>query len=136
MSSEMPRRSLRNHLRIVAGVFVSVTAFWGGWAALMLAWLGSTIDETMTESGEVFQTIAALTNALEREDDLFVLIRSGHTDRFGDRLAAQRSTFDQTFDRLRMQLGQPASRQRLEALWESVQDYRAAGDRLVLATDR
>jgi NtrC-family two-component system sensor histidine kinase KinB len=117
---------------LVAGCFlVLITVAGGAWSAFTLAHLSTVLGETLHESQQTIDVAASLSDALEREDDALLLALSGKVRNARNELAQQRQAFDEAYDRLRTQPGDPDQHEAVRALREHVDAYRQVGDALL-----
>ncbi|HUN57782.1 MAG TPA: ATP-binding protein [Candidatus Binataceae bacterium] len=117
---------------IVAGALIVMTTIVSGlWSAWTFARLSTVTGRTLQSSHEIGDLTATLSNALEREDDAFLLAMNGQPDQAQLKLRAERERFDNTYDRLVTTLSEPDEKSAAAALQEDARKYRAAGDALL-----
>jgi NtrC-family two-component system sensor histidine kinase KinB len=91
---------------------------------------------TLRESQEILDLSARLANALEREDDAFLLALSGKVKEAQSEVARQRKDFDQAFTGLLSRLSDPKQLEAGRALRENADAYHVAGDALLADAGR
>jgi NtrC-family two-component system sensor histidine kinase KinB len=114
---------------IAAGVLlVMATIVSGIWSAWTFARLSTVTGETLRSSQQTTDLAATLSNALEREDDAFLLATSGDHQRAKQELLAQRLRFAVSYGRLLATLSDADEQRAAAKLQQHVNEYRDAGD--------
>lgn len=126
----MKIRHLQTRFLLAGGLLVMTTIVSGIWSAWMFARLSAVAGRTLQASKRTADLTAVLSNALEREDDAFLLAMSGDRQRARQRLDAEGSRFNAACDALLKTLTQPNERNAADALRRHVAEYRTAGNAL------
>jgi two-component system, NtrC family, sensor histidine kinase KinB len=126
----MIKLGLRTRFLLMGAVLVLTTAASALWSAFAFARLSRVVGETLSDSEQTTGATAAVTNALEREDDALLLSLSGDARAERD-LEAGRSAVDAAFARLDTLLTTPVEHTMATALRRDIDAYQVDGDSLV-----
>jgi NtrC-family two-component system sensor histidine kinase KinB len=121
---------LRTRFIIAGAVLVMTTIVSSVWSALTFDHLSRFVGETLQDSEETTAATAALSSALEREDDALLFALS-NAARGSPDLAAGRRAVAAAFHRLDALLILPEEREAASAVRRDVDAYHAAGDALL-----
>jgi NtrC-family two-component system sensor histidine kinase KinB len=122
---------------ILAGVaLVMMTIVSGLWSAWTFARLSTVAGRTIRSSQRTMDLTAALSNALEREDDAFLIAMSGDREQARQKLSGERRQFAALYSNLLKSLEEPDEKGAAAALQRHVEQYHAAGDALLSLTDQ
>ncbi len=127
----MKIRHLQTRFILAGGLLVTMTIVSGLWSAWTFARLSAVAGKTLQTSEQTFGLTALLSNALEREDDAFLLAMSGDREQAQQRLRAERRRFAAAYASLLKSLREPDEQRAAAALLRHVDEYRAAGDALL-----
>jgi NtrC-family two-component system sensor histidine kinase KinB len=122
---------LQTRFILAGGLLVMTTIVSGLWSAWTFSRLSSVAGKTLHTSQRITDLTAVLSNALEREDDAFLLAMSGEPQQARQKLQAERQRFDSAYISLVQTLSLPEEKKATAALKQHVQEYRAAGDALM-----
>lgn len=122
---------------ILAGVaLVMMTIVSGLWSAWTFARLSTEAGRTIRSSQRIMDLTAALSNALEREDDAFLIAMSGDREQARQKLSGERRRFAELYSNLLASLNETDEKRAAAALQKHVEQYHAAGDALLSLTDQ
>jgi NtrC-family two-component system sensor histidine kinase KinB len=127
----MKIRHLQTRFILAGGLLVTTTIVSGLWSAWTFSRLSAVAGKTLQTSNQTIGLTAMLSNALEREDDAFLLAMSGDREQARQRLRAERSRFATDYASLLKSLREPDEEQAAAALLRHVDEYRAAGDAML-----
>jgi two-component system, NtrC family, sensor histidine kinase KinB len=127
----MKLRHLQTRFILAGGLLVMTTVVSGLWSAWTFARLSAVAGKTLQVSQKMTDLTAVLSNALEREDDAYLLAVSGDRQQAGQSLQVQRKRFGTAYATLLKTISQPDEADAAEALRRHVDEYRAAGDALL-----
>jgi two-component system, NtrC family, sensor histidine kinase KinB len=114
---------------ILAGVLLVTTTIVSGiWSAWTFARLTAVAGRTLEVSQKTIYLTAALSDALEREDDALLLAVTGEREEAQAKLQAERQRFTESYGDLLTTLGYARENQAMAALQTHAAQYRAAGD--------
>jgi NtrC-family two-component system sensor histidine kinase KinB len=126
----MIKLGLRTRFLLMGAVLVLTTAASALWSAFAFARLSRVVGETLSDSEQTTAATAAVTNALEREDDALLLSLSGDARAERD-LEVGRAAVDAAFARLDTLLTTPVEHTMATALRRDIHAYQVDGDSLV-----
>jgi NtrC-family two-component system sensor histidine kinase KinB len=126
----MKIRHLQTRFILAGGLLVMTTLLCGIWSAWTFARLSALAGKTLQASKQSADLTAILSNALEREDDAFLLAMSGDQQNARKRLQAERARFDSAYSALLKTLTGPNQKEAADALQRDAAEYRAAGNML------
>jgi NtrC-family two-component system sensor histidine kinase KinB len=132
----MKIRHLQTRFILAGGLLVMTTIVSGLWSAWTFSRLSAVAGKTLETSQKINDLTAVLSNALEREDDAFLLAMSGEPEHARQKLRAERTRFNSAYDRLVRTLSLPDEKTAIGALHQHVQEYRAAGQTLMASPAR
>jgi two-component system, NtrC family, sensor histidine kinase KinB len=127
----MKLRHLQTRFILAGGLLVMTTVVSGLWSAWTFARLSAVAGTTLQASQEMMDLTAVLANALEREDDAYLLAVSGDRQQAAHSLVVQRNRFANAYARLLRTISQPDQLKAAAALRQHVDEYRAAGDAML-----
>jgi len=122
---------LQTRFILAGGLLVMTTIVSGLWSAWTFARLSAVAGKTLQTGRQMTDLTAVLANALEREDDAFLLAVSGDREQARRKLQSQRQRFSDAYASLAKLLSQPDEKKAAAALLQHVNEYRAAGDALL-----
>ncbi len=122
---------LQTRFILAGGLLVMTTVVSGLWSAWTFSRLSTVAGQTLETSQKINDLTAVLSNALEREDDAFLLAMSGEPEHARQKLQAERRRFNAAYASLVSTLSMADEKKALAALWRHVQEYRAAGEALM-----
>ncbi len=126
----MKIRHLQTRFILAGGLLVMTTVISGLWSAWTFARLSAVAGKTLQTSQQMTDLTSVLSNALEREDDAFLLAMSGDRQQARESLQVQRQRFAAAYASLLKTISQPDEKKAAAALRRHVDEYRAAGDAL------
>jgi len=127
----MRLRRLQTRFVLAGSLLVVLTIACGLWSAIAFARLEAKVGRTLRESESAIKEAAALTNALEREDDALANALGGEVKPAREEVLDQRRLFDEAWKRLEPLLDDDDELAVAQSLQESVATYRKAGDRVL-----
>jgi NtrC-family two-component system sensor histidine kinase KinB len=127
----MKIRHLQTRFILASILLVMTTILSGLWCAWTFARLTAVAGKTLQVSRLTIDLTAALSDALEREDDALLLAVSGNREQAERKLQAERQRFTQSYTKLLGTLDQADEKQVASALQQHAGEYRAAGDALL-----
>jgi hypothetical protein len=130
-TSRTKMRRLQSRFIVAGTLLVMTTVVSGLWSAWTFARLSTVAGKTLQTSQQTTDLTAVLSNALEREDDAFLLAMGGEHEQAQRKLLAERQQFAASYLRLLKNLDQPDEKSAAAALQKYVVEYRAAGDALL-----
>ena len=125
----MKPMGLRQRFFAAGALLVLTTIASGAWSAFAFARVARVVDLTLSASDQTAAATAALTNALEREDDALLLWLTGDS-RADQTLARERSSVAETRAQLNLVLDTEKEHEIAVSLHEDIRSYEGAGDRL------
>ncbi|MDW8244570.1 MAG: ATP-binding protein [Thermogemmata sp.] len=130
----MKAPSLQRRFVWAGSVLVATTVGSGLWSWLTFTRLATVVDAAVYQSQEAVDLAAALHNSLEREDDALLLFVDGKVEPARHALAAERQRGDVAWARLNQHLQRETAEVQplVETLRRSLENYRQAGDRLLM----
>ncbi len=111
------------------GILIAIVIT-GVWSTVLFSRLGDVVDRTLQGRQGIIDLTAAMSGALEREDDALVLGIAGAVDRARAELAVQRAAFDRAAAKLAEQVT-PTERAVVASIVADVAVYRRAGEALL-----
>ena len=133
---KMRTRHLQTRFILAGVALVMMTIVSGLWSAWTFARLSTVAGRTIRSSQRTMDLTAALSNALEREDDAFLIAMSGAREQASQKLSGERRQFAELYSNLLASLEEPDERRAAAALQKHVNQYRAAGDALMSLSDQ
>ena len=124
----MKVRHLQNRFILAGVLLVTTTIVSGIWSAWTFARLTAVAGRTLEVSQQTIDFTAALSDALEREDDALLLAVTGEREQAQAKLVAERRRFTESYAHLLTTLDDPAEKDAAAALQTHATQYRAAGD--------
>lgn len=123
------RGGLRSRFLIAAVLLAATTAASGLWSAVAFFRMSHVVGGALRDTEDTMSASAAVTAALEREDDALLPALTG--DAFSaDALARERASVRAAFDRLNALLADPDGRTMARALEGEIRGYHESGDAL------
>ena len=96
----MRTRHLQNRFILAGVALVMMTIVSGLWSAWTFARLSTEAGRTIRSSQRIMDLTAALSNALEREDDAFLIAMSGDREQARQKLSGERRRFAELYSNL------------------------------------
>lgn len=124
----MKVRHLQTRFILAGALLVATTIVSGIWSAWSFAHLSAVAGRTLEVSRHTIYLTAALSDALEREDDALLLAVTGEHKLAQVKLLAERRRFTNAYADLLASLGDSAESRAAAALQTHATQYRAAGD--------
>jgi NtrC-family two-component system sensor histidine kinase KinB len=125
-----PSLGIRAQFLVAGALLVVATAVSSAWSALAFKDVSKIVGDTIRDSEETTAATAALSTALEREDDALLLTLTDEA-RGRRALETDRAAVAEAFNRLDALLTGPGERDKSAAVSRAMDAYHQAGDELV-----
>jgi two-component system, NtrC family, sensor histidine kinase KinB len=127
----MAALGLRRRFILVGALLVATTVASAVWSALTFARLSRAVGEALRDSEAATVATAALSSALEREDDALLLSLGGDVERARRDVVAQRARVEASLRQVSAVLAAPIEQAMVASFRRDVEAYHAAGDALL-----